>query len=489
LDPDELAWSSLTRQSDLLARRACTPADLAGAYLARIRRLDGRLGAWVTVTAERALADAAANRAELLGLRQRGPMQGIPVGVDDAIDVAEVRTARGSRDLAARVPTADATIALRLRTAGTVLLGKLAATDELSGDLATGETGLAPTRNPWDTERIAGSSSGGGAAAVAAARVSAAVGTDSCGGVRVPAAFNGCVGLKATRDLVPLAGVRGLAPSLDHAGIFGRTVADACAALDAVASSALSGAADAQEGLSGMHVGVLRPYFCDQLDDDVATCFDEALEQLSLLGAALEVVDADIPDDAASQVLLACSAEALRLHGAVLPTPAGLGRSVVWPGTAPTAPSVRELWTAHRAMARITAGVRAAFAGHDVLVCPTAPTTAPLVGRRSGSEDEDLLALVRHLVRCSVPFNVTGMPALSLPCGFAGELPVGMQFVGRVHDEANAVRAAAAYERATPWHEMHPLVEAAPAADEPERLSPAGSSANLSAGAEERGTS
>jgi len=460
---EELVWFSIARMAELLGSRSVSPVELTEAYLSRIDRYQPLLNAYVTVTYERALEDARRAETELMAGNRRGPLQGIPIGLKDLIDTAGIRTTAGSRAFADRVPSADALVAERLRRAGTVLLGKQA-THEFAYGGTTENEWLGPTRNPWDLSRVPGGSSGGSAAAVVSALAAAAVGTDTCGSIRIPAAFSGCVGVKPSHGAVSLAGVVPLAPSLDHAGPLARTVDDAAILLGALCEQVpLGGFVPVPEPtLAGTRIGVLRRYFCELLDDPVAGCFDAALEVLAGLGAFLGDVDGHIPADAGVQIFVACSAEAHPFHDEILRTRrAEVGAEVRSRMEIPL-PGPEALAAARATLTRIEGGIDAAFAGFDVLVVPTEPILAPRIGNKELVIGGELVDFELAITRCTAPFNVAKVPVVSVPCGFANGLPAGLQVVARRGEEKAALRVAAAYERATPWHDARPALTGGP---------------------------
>jgi len=456
---EELVWCSIAQVAELFDSRSISPVELAEAYLSRIDRFQKELNAYVTVTPERALEDARRAEAELMAGHRRGPLHGIPIGLKDLIDTAGIRTTAGSRAFADRVPSADAVVAERLRVAGTVLLGKHATHEFAYGGTNENEW-LGPTRNPWDRSRVPGGSSGGSAAAVVAGLAAVGIGTDTCGSIRIPAAFSGCVGVKPSYGAVSLTGVVPLAPTLDHVGPLARTVEDAAVMLGVLCEQfpPHGFVPPRYSSLAGVRIGVLRRYFCELIDDPVADCFEAALEVFGGLGALLGAADAQIPKDAGVQIFVACGAEAHAYHDEILRTRrAEIGAEVLSRMEIPL-PGPEDLAAARAALDLIECGVDRAFSGFDVLVAPTEPIVAPRIGNKElviGGEPVDFELAI---TRCTAPFNVAKVPVVSVPCGFALGMPAGLQVVARRGDETAALRVAAAYEQATQWHKARPAL-------------------------------
>jgi len=458
---------TLTEAAELIRGRKLSPAELTEAYLDRIEKLNPKINAYVTVTAERARADARRATDEIARGGYRGPLHGIPVALKDLFETAGVRTTAGSKFFADYVPAADSTAAKRLRDAGSVLLGKLN-THEFAYGVTTDNPHFGATRNPWDLSRIPGGSSGGSGAAIAAELATTTLGTDTGGSIRIPASLCGAVGLKPTYGRVSKAGVFPLSYIFDHPGPIARTVEDAAIVLEAIAGYDPADAACARvpvesyarelgRGVKGLRVGVPRRYFYDRLDAEVATAIEASLGVLAGLGA--EVRDVDLPS--AESVIMplfgVVLAEAQQIHAERLRTrPQDFGRDVAAILAQP-APSSLELTAALTQTYSFAASVRTALEQVDVLVTPTTPVPAVKIGQESvrhgGTEEPAIFTMIR----CTAPFNATRLPALSLPCGFTHQgLPIGLQIAGRPFDEATVLRAGHAYERATEWHRRRP---------------------------------
>jgi aspartyl-tRNA(Asn)/glutamyl-tRNA(Gln) amidotransferase subunit A len=445
--PDPLDWS-MAEAGELLAAGHASPVELTEAYLRAIDERDADVNAYLTVTAERARADAARAERELRGGDRRGPLHGVPVALKDLVETAGIRTTAGSRILADHVPPGDAVVARNLRDAGTVLLGKTS-THEYAYGGTTNNPHYGPTRNPWARDRIPGGSSGGSAAAVVSGTAPGAVGTDTCGSVRIPSALCGCVGLKPSRGVVSLDGIVPLAPSLDHVGPITRSVLDAALLLDAMTGTtsewnALSG--DPSESLRGLTVGIPTAYFFDLVDPGVGAAVHRAVEAMAAAGARVEEVDLGDLRPLVAAIFLRVRAEAQEVHRDTFPSrrqdygadlAENLGRPV---------PTEDERRAAERVIRDGVTALQAAFGQVDVLATPTTPSTAPLIGDvRVRVADEDL-HVEEMLTGFTSVFNAAGLPALSLPCGLADGLPVGLQLAGPAGADAAVLRVGAAYE-------------------------------------------
>ena len=454
-------FTSISELAARLRRREVSPVEITRECLGRIEKLNPGLNAFITVMAESAVAEARRAEAEILRGEWRGALHGIPVAVKDLIDVAGVRTTAASALYKDRFAAYDAEVVRRLRDAGAVIVGK----NNLH-EFAYGGSSLVSyfgdVHNPWDVGRIAGGSSGGSAAAVAAGMVYAAIGTDTAGSIREPAALCGCVGLKPTYGRVSSRGVIPLSWSLDHVGPLAATVEDAAVVLQAIAGHDAGdvGSADVavtdyvsalRDGAKGMRVGVARGYFFDDLDGEVASAMEHALRGLQSLGAELREVqfsENDVPTDRTVQ-----AAESYAFHAEKVAKRPELYQAEtlrrIRSGEAITAGEYilrkRELEGARR-------NIRAVFADVDVLVTPTMPTAAPAIAEFRANPDA-LRPAELKLLRNTRPFNVWGLPAISVPCGFTQSgLPIGMQIAGPHWREDLVLRLAHAYEQATAWH-------------------------------------
>lgn len=442
---------SIAEAGTRLRDGSLTAPALAEAHLDRIRSRDGAVHALVGLDGEKVLAQARQADAELRTGHDRGALHGIPVGIKDLIDVAGEPTGCGSPAAGGRVAEADAAIVARLREAGAVVLGKLA-TYEFALVGPSFEGVAPPAANPWNPRHVTGGSSSGSAAAVGAGLVRTSIGTDTGGSVRSPAGYCGVVGLKPTYGRVPLDGVFPLSRSLDHAGPISASVAEAALTLDAIAPPALHPAAASRigEGVEGLRIAYARGFFAGdpQADPAVVAAMDEAASQMSLLGCRIQ--ETAMPDyalfEAVGAVIL--HREALDLHAARLRRAAqnaaqDYGRLAFQTLASGLCLSAADLAQARRAAGALRAMLDArVFGRFDALLTVNTLTTAPPFSRFSGEQ-------AAWTPMRTIPFNVTGHPALALPAGFSDGLPIGMQLVGPWGGEAAICRIGHAFEQAT----------------------------------------
>jgi len=464
---DPLHYSSLADLASLIAARELTSIDVTQQLLARIAAVDGRLQSYVTVMSDHAIASAERADAEIRAGRHRGPLHGVPIAVKDLCYTRGVRTMAGTKVFANFVPDFDATVVARLEEAGAVILGKLVLCEGAFGPYFPG---LQVPVNPWDATRWSGVSSSGSGVATAAGLCFASVGTDTGGSIRYPSAANGCVGLKPTYGRVSRYGVFALAASMDHVGPMTRTVEDAAIMFEAMAGPdphdptslpdpVPSVRAALGRGIAGLRVGFDRRYATDDVDPDVAAAMNEVLAELTRLGAT--VVPVTMPD--VSRVggawLDLCYVEALAAHAKTFPSRAseygpGLRAALesgqrVTPGALAAAQKVRS---------EVSESIASLLNAVDCMVCPSMANTARVKEADPYDEEtaESWAANVRNDVY-SQPFNFSGSPTLSVPCGFSTDgLPLSVQFVGRRLSESVLCRVGHAYEQATQWHAKHP---------------------------------
>ena len=463
----DLANLTIATAARALQAKDISSLELTDAYLKRIEQLNPRINAYLTVTAERAREDAQRASNELVNGKARGPLHGIPIAHKDLYETAGIRTTGGARIHANHIPVADCTVVRKLREAGTVLLGKLN-THEYAYGVTTNNPHFGPTRNPWDLNRIPAGSSGGSGAAMAAGLATATTGTDTGGSIRMPASVCGVVGLKPTYGRVSKAGVLPLSYRFDHAGPITRTVEDAALMLNVMAGYDPADpttvrmpvndvTADLRTGVRGLRIGVPRGYFFGHLEDGIAEAIEAALSEFRRLGA--DVRDVELPgvDEGVMGVFGFVLAEAQEIHGRSMRTRMQDFGADLQAQLGSIAPPTAALMVGLRACDALTSGMLNVLETVDVLVTPTTPIAAALIGQdsvRYGGLEESILSA---MIRCTAPFNATHLPALSLPCGFTRNgLPIGLQIAGRPFDEAMVVRVGHAYEQATDWHLRKP---------------------------------
>ena len=470
-------------------RREVSAVDLTRAVLARARTTEPTVGAYLTLDDDGALAAATEIDRRVAAGEDPGPLAGVPIGVKDVICTAGLRTTAGSRILERFVPPYDATVTARLRAAGAVVVGKLNC-DEFAMGSSTENSALGTTRNPWDGTRVPGGSSGGSAAAVAARSCLAALGTDTGGSIRLPAAFCGVTGLKPTYGRVSRYGVIAYASSLDQVGPMARDVADTALVFDAIAghdprdsTSSPRPPARVSEALGrdvrGLRLGLPKEYFVEGMAPDVDRAVRAAVASLEGIGATVEPVSLPHTEYAIATYYLVATAEAssnLARYDGVR-----YGLRVASPGAGVTDmyAETREAGFGAEVKRRIMLGTYALSAGYydayylkalqvrtliardftrvfercDAIVAPVAPTTAFRLGERT---DDPLTMYLSDILTISV--NLAGLPGLSVPCGFdSAGAPIGLQLIGKPFDEPTIFRLGAAYEATADWHRRSPI--------------------------------
>jgi aspartyl-tRNA(Asn)/glutamyl-tRNA(Gln) amidotransferase subunit A len=468
-EPTSLSLSDLARA---IRAREISSVEATRAYLDRIARLDRVLRAYITVNPEGALATAAARDREAAAGAWRGPLHGVPLAHKDLCLIPGLPTSCGTRTADYFVGAPPCTAVARLEAAGALTLGKLKMTE-----LALGPFGdnahHGDVQNPWRVGHVSGGSSSGSGAAVAAGLAAGALGTDTGGSIRLPAAACGVVGLKPTYGRVSRAGVMPLSWSYDHVGPLARTVGDAALLLAAIAGAdRLDASASRQPvpdyaaklggGAAGLRVGVAGGFYAEGLDPSVTAALGEAVAALGGLGARVEPVA--VPDP--GPLVTACSnvmvrAESAAIHWRILKERPGDLQPAVRDRLAPgLAVSAHEYLQGQRLRAKLTREfIDGVFSRVDVLVTPTIPEPAPALAHVKAGATAEVIARMGRFSRLTRPFNALGLPALSLPCGAAADgRPLAMQLVGRPFDEATLLRLGHAYERATAWHRRRPVL-------------------------------
>ena len=459
-----LCYLSLAQASRLLASRRLSPVELTRAVLKRIEELQPSLNAFTVVLAEQALAEARRAERAIVQGKRRSPLHGVPVSVKDIYDMRGLQTSCGSKVMHDHVAREDATAVRLLREAGAVIVGKTNMT-EFAVDVISTVHG--PAHNPWATEYSAGLSSSGSGAAVAAGASFASLGTDTGGSIRMPAAFCGCVGIKPTYGRVSRHGIFPLCWSMDHAGPLTRTVEDAAIVLQAIAGHDPRDPSSAPvrvpayrralgEDLRGLRVGIPKEHFFDNADPEIAEAVEQAAAVLRSLGASVRPVS--IPNAAKGPQAVGgfIRVEQVAAHEACIKTRLHLYSQLL--GDRLAAASVRPAAlyiNALRVRAVLIEEFRRALEQADVLITPTTPVLPYKIAEQpQGGAGQG----ARISVNTS-PANMTGLPAISVPCGFSkGGLPIGLQIMGRGWEEATVLRAAHAYERATAWHTRRPAL-------------------------------
>ncbi|MBN1668701.1 MAG: Asp-tRNA(Asn)/Glu-tRNA(Gln) amidotransferase subunit GatA [Anaerolineales bacterium] len=453
---------TLTQASRLLRSRQVSPLELTQAYLERIERLNPGLNCYLTVTGEQALEQATAAERAMQGGEYRGPLHGIPIGLKDLFDTAGTLTTAGAKLFAQRVPEQDAAVVIRLRQAGAVLLGKHNL-HEIALGVTTENPHFGDCCNPWDPARSPGGSSGGSAAALAAGLCLGALGTDTGGSIRIPSSLCGTVGLKPTFGRVSRRGLLPLSETLDHAGPMARQVKDVALLLNAIAGydpqdpySRPQAEEDfltqLEAGVAGWRIALAGGEYFERAEPEIVAAVRVAATQFEQLGGQVERLELPAARQAGrANGLITTTEAATRYQEALLMQPEIFGADVLQRLRQGQATSAADYGRARQEQVALRQQFVELFQRYDLLLTPTTAIAAPLRG------SEDAVRRARELLRDTSPFNLTGLPALSLPCGFTTEgLPIGLQIVAPHWAEARLLRAAYAYEQNTPWHQRWP---------------------------------
>ena len=458
---DELTISKL---APLIRRRKVSPVELTNFLLKRIDRMQPFINAYITVTSEIAISQAKQAEKEITKGKYRGVLHGIPISVKDLFHTRGIRTTAGSQILKKYFPKENAAAVDRLLESGCILLGKTNL-----HEFAYGATNVnphyGPVRNPWSVAHMSGGSSGGSAASVVSAQAIASLGTDTGGSIRIPAAACGCVGLKPTYGRVSLKGVIPLADSLDHAGPLSRCVLDAALMFEAIAGrdpwapySGKTALSTIRKNIRGLKIGVPRQYFFSRLQPDVRQSLSAALAIFEQLGADICEINLKGMGSTAPLAADITGAEAFAYHAKWLKQkPQKYGDDLRSRLEQSMNMSALAYIQAQRKRMEYAEMMEQSLDSVHLLLTPTLPVTAPRIDQKYvqiGNGQEDVRPVLLSLTR---PANLSGLPAVSLPCGFSSEgLPIGLQLIGRRYDELTILRAAYAYESATSWHKRFP---------------------------------
>jgi aspartyl-tRNA(Asn)/glutamyl-tRNA(Gln) amidotransferase subunit A len=453
---------SILKTSEQLRKRQVSPVDLTKDCLARIEKLNPVLNAFITITADSALAEALKREAEIQRGDWHGPLHGIPLAIKDLIDTAGILTTAGSAQFEKRIPKEDADVIGRLRHAGAIILGKQNLHEFAYGGSSV-VSHYGPVRNPWNPAHISGGSSGGSAASVAAAMGYASIGTDTAGSIREPAALCGVVGLKPTYARVSARGAFPLSFSLDHVGPITRTVADAAILLQAISDPTVKNSAgntvnvpdylaELGKATNRLRVGVPRSFFYEDVDSEVASAVQEALAIIKSLTAEMREISLTIDTDRTLQL-----AESYAVHAEfVAQSPELYQPETLRRIRGGESISQYQILEGRRKLEQSRSEIDLVFAEVDVLVTPTTPIPAPILAELQKHPGQLRPAEI-VMLRNTRPFNVWGIPAISVPCGFTrAGLPVGLQISSPHWGEAVILKLAHAYEQATEWHKRSP---------------------------------
>lgn len=465
---DASAYWTIAEAAAQLRRKKVSPLELTESALARIEKLNPRLNAFITVTADQAWRRANAAERDIRRGRHRGLLHGIPITLKDNIWTKAVRTTAGSKILKDFVPSADADVTKRLWNAGAILLGKTNL-HEFAYGITTENPHYGPAHNPWDVQCVPGGSSGGSAVAVAAGMGFASVGTDTGGSLRIPPSFCGVVGFKPTFGCVSCNGVIPLAMTLDHVGPIARTVEDAAIMLDAICQCqkrrgsfyrAVRAAADAKKRRARFRLGWPRDYYFSRVDDQVKRAVEDAARQLEKMGARIEEVSlphVEESSEPSTQLALAEASEYHESQGYFPARAADYGEDVRGRLQMGSAVRAVDYLKAQQVREQVREDFRKAFESVDAIIAPTTPVAAPRIGQGTVTIGGESQPVRGALVRLNRPGNFTGFPVITIPCGFTrGGLPIGMALHGPEWGDAKLLGIAFVYEQTTEWHLRHP---------------------------------
>ena len=471
----QLPFLTLAEAARRIRSREITSTTLVSACLDRIKVLDPKVNSYITVMREQALAQAAQLDAEAKSGKFRGPLHGVPISLKDNIDTSGVRTTGGSAVFENRFPEEDAEVVKRLRAAGAVILGKTNLQEFAMGN-SSASTYFYPVRNPWALDRIPAGSSGGSAAALIADFTIGAVGTDTGGSVRMPAAYCGIVGLKPTYGLVSIRGIIPRTYSLDHCGPMTKTVEDCALLLNSMVSYDKYDVASVEhpqedylaacrQPVSGLRLGVPRAPFFDHLDPEIESAMDAAIAVLGKLTKGAK--EMHLPDEGTySRAFLGGEIEAyhwelykrsggrysMNQRQTILNNHKALNDTTMESCSDHVVDYVLANWE----LIRLRKTIDDAFTDVDLVVLPTMRELQPTIDESLADEEDPKPHEPRESSNCSW-FNTFGIPAVSIPCGFSTKgMPIGMMIAGPRFSEGRVLALANAYEKATDWHTRRP---------------------------------
>ena len=470
MDPLEICYQSAGQLSKLIKLGQISPVEIIEAHLDRIELTEPVLNSFITLTAEQAINAAHKAESEITSGNYKGPLHGIPVGLKDLFNTGGIKTTSGSRIFDNFIPDRDCTVAARFNNAGAILLGKLN-----MHQFAYGPTGENPDyghmHNPWNPDHYAGGSSGGSGSATAAGQCTVTMGSDTGGSVRIPASLCGIVGLKPTYGLLSRHGLTPLAWSMDHPGPMVRTVEDAAIVLNAISGADHNDKTTYDhpesnyttaliENINGLKIGVVKEFFDDLIHPEVDHTVREALKKLEELGAQL--IEISFPMYSESQAISSTilMSEASAYHRELVINQGDqLHEPVRLRLQSGLLISAADYIRAQQARTMFNQEASKLLQDVDLLVGPTEPVPAPPLLSPDVTIQGKTIGITPALTQYTRTYNITGFPAISIPCGFSGDgLPIGLQLAGKPFDEATLLRAAYTYEQSTTWHDARPHI-------------------------------
>jgi len=466
----ELCFLTIGELSKLIEKKGVSPVEVTTSFLERIDQLDGQINAYITVLADEARKSSEEAERAILSGNYLGPLHGIPIAAKDLFWTKGIRTTAGSKILADFIPEEDSIVSRKLRVAGAIIIGKTNL-----HEFAIGGTSDNPhygaIRNPWDMERVPGGSSGGSAAATAASLCAGALGSDTGGSIRDPAGFCGIVGLKPTYGRVSRFGVIPCAWSLDHVGPMTKNVEDTALMLAVIAGKDIKDPASSDVPVpdyakalggtvKGLRLGIPKEYFFEEVDEEIQEHVRKAISVLEGLGMVAEEVSMPYVKYARTLLWAIIGAEASSYHEPFFKTRAEeYGRDVRATLEVNQFVLASHYVKAQRVRSLLNEQILEALKKVDVIACPMSQVSPPKIGQRTLMLGKREVSVPAGLGRLAAPFNMPGVPAISLPCGFTSSgLPIGLQLAGRPFDEETVLKVAWAYEANTDWHQRRPPV-------------------------------
>lgn len=457
----EWITKSVTEIAPLIENKDISPVELTKAVLDHAEKNDEKINAYISFRREKALEDAKKAEQEIMNGNYRGIYHGIPMGIKDNIYIKGEVTTMAAKIHHDFVPSYNATVIDKLNEAGAIIIGKLNM-HEYAWGATTNNPHYGPCRNPWDLEYIPGGSSGGSGAALIAHMTMATLGTDTGGSVRIPAATNGIVGLKQTYGRVSNYGSFPLAWTLDHIGPMTKTVKDAAALLEVIAgydpkdSTTVNVPVDQYlDGITGdvkdLVIGINEEYFFNNVDKDIEQAVRNKIRQLEKEGARIQEVDIPSLQFSEWAVMTTIISEPAAIHQQNhLNRPEDFGEDLQFLFDLGELPSAVDYIHAQQIRRHLKQDFQNVFENIDVLITPTLPIQTPKIGADTVELNGEEVGVLDHIIRFTGPFNITGLPALSVPCGFKGHLPIGIQIVGKPFDEKTILNVGYAIEQMNP---------------------------------------
>lgn len=466
---EKLNEKTITELAPLIKKKEVSPVEVAKDVIDQIEKLNLKVNAYIEVTADKALKQAKVAEDEVISGNYRGSLHGIPMAIKDNIFITNEITTMGSKIHKKFVPKENATVINKLREAGAIFTGKLNL-HEYAWGATNVNPHFGPCRNPWDLERISGGSSGGSGASTAAHMTIGSLGTDTGGSIRIPSSFCGITGLKPTHGLVSKYGAFPLAWSLDHIGPMTKNAKDATYILEAIAGYDVKDPASVQVDIKrysneltgsvkGLRIGINEEYFFNNVDSAVEDTVKKAISSLEKAGAVVEIVKVATLSFAEYAEMITITSEASTIHHQQLvKREEDFGNDVRFLLKLGEIPSAVDYLQSQQIRWQLNQDFKEMFKKVDVLITPSIPFTAPKIGEDIVYINDKKVNLLDHIIRFTGPFNLTGLPAVSVPCGFVNYLPIGMQIVGPAFEEGRILNVAHTLEQISPV--FHKIPEA-----------------------------